>query len=53
MKTRINNCKRLKKEVVKMKPLFKIGLIVGQVAVVLVAFRAGEVIKAGPVSARS
>ena len=50
---RIKNCKRLKKEVVNMKPLFKIGLVLGQVSVVLVAFRAGEAIKAGQVSAKS
>jgi hypothetical protein len=35
-----------------MKPLLKIGLVLGQTAVVLVAFRAGEVIKAGQMSAK-
>lgn len=33
------------------KPIFKIGLVVGQAAVVLVAFRAGQVIKAAQRSA--
>jgi hypothetical protein len=35
-----------------MKPLFKVGLVLGQAAVVLLAFRAGQGIKADQVSAR-
>jgi hypothetical protein len=40
-------------EASNMKPLFKIGLVLAQALVVLVAFRAGEIVKARQVGARS